>query len=95
MNELQAANVSALANNRTAGSGGFKVVAAGAVLTDVKFTSIIPEAAATFTVWKENDVDVLADRSAALAVAAGTYMPAPAGTYITAVTCDVQFIGYY
>ena len=95
MDIVQASNVSAQAANRTSGPNGFKVVAAATALTGVKFTSIIPEAAATFTVWKENDVDVLADRSAALAVAAGTYMPAPAGEYITAVTCDVQFIGYY
>ena len=94
MDVLQASNVSALANRRVAGSGGFIILAAGAH-TGLNVEAIEITAASVITVYKEDETDKMGDRNlAAVNLVAGMYLPAPAGSVITDLTIDAMAIGY-
>ncbi len=83
-------------SKRNTGSGGWTTYAAAAVVTGVELDSIVMgNTAGVFSVYEEDNIDVLASRAGSLAVAAGQYCPAPEGKVITAVTCDKQWTGYH
>lgn len=85
MDELQASNVSAKSNLRIAGSGSYKVLEAGAH-TDLNGEAIQPLGATTFTVYKEDEEDLLSERMGSVELPAGMYGPAPNGRIITSLT---------
>ena len=76
---------SARSDRRVAGTGSYIVLAEGEH-TGLNAEAIQPLAATTFTVYEENNVDQLANRTGGNELPAGFYGPAPTGAKITALT---------
>jgi len=95
MNEHQAANVSARSNRKVAGDGGFIILPAGGY-AGLELEAIETTANVTFTMWEEDNVDLLAARGLnGNVIVAGAYLPAPGGALITRIVVDATVIGYH
>jgi len=69
------------------GSGGCEFIAAASAKTSKAYTGIVINTDAIISVLQMNGVDVLTTKAFnGATVSAGMYIPAAAGTYITAIT---------